>query len=206
MLLKNKKTYSLIGKILAILLYIIFIPILIINITLIVQTYTNPDHLPSVFGIKPAIILSGSMQPTFDTNALVFAKNTATEDLEEGDIITFMTADQKAITHRIVAINTSDNTITYTTKGDANNTEDADVVTPDQVEGVYIGQIAGLGGKLLFMQTTSGMILCIIIPLLLYVAWIIFHKTRENKKEKKRSDALAAELKALKEKEPPKNL
>jgi len=184
MLPKITRKTTRIGKIIAILLSILVIPIIIINMVLIIQAYNNPEHLPSAFGIKPAIVLSGSMDPTFDTNALIFARIVPTDTLQEGDIITFIRDDQTTITHRIVAINQTDDGVTYITKGDANNTEDAIAVLPDQVEGLYMGHIAGLGGKLLFMQNPIGMLLCIIIPILLYTAWIFLHKPQENNEEK----------------------
>ena len=43
------------------LLCLLFIPVIVINLVLIINSYINPEELPGVLGIKPAIVLSGSM-------------------------------------------------------------------------------------------------------------------------------------------------
>ena len=44
-----------------IVLCVVFIPLLLINVTLIVKSYTNPNDVPDFMGYKPFIVLSGSM-------------------------------------------------------------------------------------------------------------------------------------------------
>lgn len=190
------KRKGLASMIVSIVLCIIFIPVILINVTLIVKTYTNPDHLPDIFGVKPVIVLSGSMSPVFEAESLIFVKKTDASALKEGDIICYMT-DGTAITHRIDEVKTENGQTSYITKGDANNTTDATAVTPDQVEGIYIGKINGLGGFAMFMQSTTGMICFIILPVLLYLAFDIWMRRHEAKKEKSRTAQLEAELEKL---------
>lgn len=52
-------------------LCIILIPILILNCTLILKSYTNKDQVPSVGGIFPMIILTDSMEPEFSSGDLI---------------------------------------------------------------------------------------------------------------------------------------
>ncbi len=192
----KKKKKGRAGMVVSIILCVIFIPIILINVTLIVKTYTNPDHLPDIFGVKPVIVLSGSMSPVFEAESLIFVKKTDTAQLAEGDIICYMT-DGTAITHRIDEVKTEDGKTSYITKGDANNTVDSTTVSPEQVEGVYIGKINGLGGFAMFMQSTTGMIVFIVVPVLLYLAFDILMRRRESKKEKSRTAQLEAELEQL---------
>ena len=37
-------------------LCVIFIPVIFINLTLIISTYTKPGEMPGVFGIKPVTV------------------------------------------------------------------------------------------------------------------------------------------------------
>lgn len=191
---KNAKSVS---TILGVLLCILFIPIIIINSLLIIKTYTDPNHIPGAFGIKPVLVLSGSMSPEFETNALIFVKEVDTTALKEGDVICYLT-NGTAITHRIEEVVTEDGGMRYITKGDANNTIDRLPVYPEQVEGVYIGHIPALGGVAMFMQSTTGMILFIVCPLILYVLWDVLRRGKDNKKEKSRREELEAELEELK--------
>ena len=89
--------------------------------------------------------------------------------------------------------------VRYVTRGDANNTEDRLPVTADQIQGIWKGgRIGGLGSMILFMQTTTGMILFIICPLLLFLLWDIWRRRRADQEEASHTAQLEAELAALK--------
>ena len=47
-----------------IILCIILVPILVVNVTMIVKSYTNPDEYPSFAGYNLMIVLSPSMEDT----------------------------------------------------------------------------------------------------------------------------------------------
>lgn len=194
--IKKKPTLS---GIVGVVLCIIFIPIIIINLTLIINSYIHPEELPGVFGVKPAIVLSGSMEPTIQTGDLIFIHNTDTQELQEGDVICYL-ASGTAVTHRIVGTAAGeDSRPRYITRGDANDTQDRLPVAPDQVQGIWKGgRIGGLGSFILFMQTTTGMIIFIVCPLLLFFIWDIWRRHRLDKAESARTAQLEAELEALK--------
>ena len=182
-----------------VLLCIIFIPIILANILLIVNSYLHPDEMPGVLGIRPAVVLSGSMEPVIQTGDLIFLHDIDADDLEEGDVICYLSSG-KAVTHRIVGM-TSDGEgeRRYITQGDANNAEDRLAVTSGQIQGIWRGgRIGGLGDFILFMQTTTGMILFIICPLLIFLLWDIWRRRRLDKAEAIRTAQLEAELAALK--------
>ena len=56
--------------------------------------------LPGLFGIRPYVVYSGSMEPKIPTGAVVFTKEGAYSP-ETGDIITFHNEDT-VVTHRVV--------------------------------------------------------------------------------------------------------
>lgn len=82
-----------------------------------------------LFGYKPILVLTGSMEPTMHVNSICIAEKTTYEDVKSGDIIMFE-VDDKLITHRVVSI--SDEGIT--TKGDNNNVEDAYALTSENIK------------------------------------------------------------------------
>ncbi|MCI8636678.1 MAG: hypothetical protein HFJ36_02275 [Clostridia bacterium] len=54
---ENKRIY-IIGKVINIILYIILIPIIIFNFTLIIKSFINPNQTPDFFGYKSFVIVS----------------------------------------------------------------------------------------------------------------------------------------------------
>ncbi len=186
-------------------LCVIFIPIILVNVVLIVKTYTDPDHIPSVAGYSPVICLSGSMEPVFSTGDMIFIRHV--EDpaaLQEGDVICYLTGEKIAVTHEIVQVTEVDGQVRYITQGRANNTADQLAVAPDQVEGVYTGvHIPRLGSVAMFMQTTTGMIVCIVCPLLVLVGWDILRRRAQSRREQARTEELEARLRELEGGEPP---
>lgn len=198
--MEKKKRKLGIGTVLGVCLCIILIPVIVINVVLIVGTYIHPQEMPGIFGIKPVIVLSGSMEPEFSPGDLIFIrKEDDTAALQQGDVICYLLSG-KAVTHRITQVTKAENgEVRYITKGDANNSEDQEEVAPSQVQGKYTGvHLAKVGDFALFMQSTTGMILFIICPLVLFILWDILQRFRADQKEKSRTAELEAELAELK--------
>ena len=148
-----------------------------------------------VFGVKPAIVLSGSMEPEILTGDMIFLHKTDPDLLQTGDVICYLDSGQ-AITHRIVAVREGeDGQVRYITQGDGNNTADRKAVRADQVQGIWRGgKITGLGNGIMFMQSTTGMILFMICPLCLFILWDIWRRRELDRKEDKHRADLEAEL------------
>ena len=71
---KNEEKIGLKHKILSVIgaiLCVILIPVLAINLTLIVKSYTNADQVPSVGGWLPLIVLTDSMYPEIQSGDLI---------------------------------------------------------------------------------------------------------------------------------------
>ena len=166
----------------------------------IVKSYTDKDGIPSVLGFKPIIVLSGSMSPAFETGSMIFVRETDTTKLKVGDIICYMSG-ESAVTHRITEVVNKGGEISYITKGDANNAPDRIPVNPEAVEGVYIKHINKLGSYAMFMQSTTGMILFIVLPLLLYLIFEMTRRSLQAKRDKEQYELLQKELEELRRKE-----
>ena len=70
-------------------LCVILLPILIINVTLIIRSFTNRDEVPSVGGIFPLIVLTDSMYPDIQSGDLIFCHTEEPENIKIGDYIAF---------------------------------------------------------------------------------------------------------------------
>lgn len=179
-------------KVIVIVLCIILIPMLVINLTLIVKSFVNPDEVPSCLGYKPFIVLSGSMEPEFYSGDLILVHEVA-KDFKEGDIIAFRQGNS-VITHRIQKVDNRDGEKRYITKGDNNNTEDKFTVSDDKIEGIYILKVSGLGNFAFFMQTPIGMMVFIALPLILFILYDIFRRRLYDRREKSKMLEMEEEL------------
>ena len=160
--------------------YIIMTLILIVSVSLIIQKIRKPAEIPSFFGYKAFVVASGSMEPTLDFGDIVIIRETEQNNINTGDIITFLEKDnnKSTITHRIVNIIEEDGKIKYQTKGDNNNTRDDELVTYDNIEGKYQFKISKLGRAILKLQNA---IVIIIVFFIIYIICKVMEK-EDNKK------------------------
>ncbi len=169
-----------IKDILGIIIIIILTPILFVSAVILVNSYRNPNEVPSFFGWKPFIVLSGSMETQISVGDIVVVKEINDEELKKGDIIAFKDNDI-VITHRIDEIIQEDGKTEYITKGDNNNAQDKNPVLPEQIEGVFKFKIERLGNLAIFVQTPLGIITCLSIPIIT----LLIIQVMDSRKDKK---------------------
>lgn len=182
--------------VIGIILCLILIPILIVNVTIIIQSYSKPDKIPGFMGYKPFIVLSGSMEPEFYAGDVVIVKEVSPETLKKADIIAFREG-EAVITHRIYDIKEIDGQRLFTTKGDNNNVDDGNAILGNLIEGMYLKKVSGLGNIAMFMQTTAGMIVFIMIPLMIFVVYDVFRRRYYYKREKSQNEKMQDELEQM---------
>ena len=191
------KTLTVIGTILC----IILIPILLINVTLIAKSYINQEEVPNVGGMLPLIVLTDSMYPVIESGDLIICHTEEPENIQTGDVIAFFDPAGNGttiVTHRVLEVTEQAGQIAWRTKGDNNNTEDRLLVTGDKLVAVYEDtRLPGFGNVALFMQTTPGLIICVVCPILLLVGYDMIRRRLYEKSSKKDTDALLQELEEL---------
>lgn len=178
----------------------ILLPILLINCTLIVKSYTS-DEVPSVGGVMPLIVLTDSMYPVIESGDMIICRTAEAEDIRVGDVIAFFDPagnGTSIVTHRVLEVTEQNGQIAWRTKGDNNNTEDRLPVPADKLVATYEGtRLPGFGNVALFMQTTPGLIFCVICPMLLLVGYDMIRRRIYEKTAKQDTDQLLAELEEL---------
>lgn len=198
-----------IGTIVGAVLCIILIPILIINITLIIKSYTSEDKISDIGGFLPLIVLTDSMYPTIQSGDLVICKTAEAEDIQVGDVIAYFDPagnGDNVVTHRVIELTTEDGKLAFRTQGDANNTPDKSVVPSDSLVGVYYTRIAGAGNAAMFLQSSTGLIVCVVIPLLILVGYDIIRRRIYDKQRKQDTEAMKKELEELRAQKNQKNI
>ena len=106
-----------------------------------------------ILKIRPAVVMSGSMEPTLPVGSVVFIDEMAADEVEIGDAIAFRIG-ENYVTHRI--LDKKDGC--YVTKGDANDSMDPWQIAPSQVEGKVIFSIPYVGYLFKFLSGKRGMI------------------------------------------------
>lgn len=194
---KRDKAFTIIG----IVLCVILVPLLIANVTMIIKSYTNEDEVPSFLGVTPMIVLTDSMVDTIYSGDLIMCTDITPEEVQVGDIISFFDPLSKTgavVTHRVIEIVPQENgTLSFRTKGDNNNTEDRVLVPADKLVGEYWFRLPAMGSVAIFLQSTPGLILCCVVPLILLVGYDLLRRKMYDKSKKENMDDLMAELEAL---------
>lgn len=201
---KVKDKSSILSKVLTVLgivLCIILIPILLTNVSLIVQSYTNTEEVPKLSGYSPLIVLTGSMEPTIESGDLIIVQQVDSSTVNVGDIIAFFdpeSTDSSVVTHRVTQVLSEGDTLSFRTKGDLNNVEDSLAVPSESLVGIYRTKLHGVGNIAMFMQTTTGLVVCVIVPLILLVAVDIIRHRQFERQNSQDTAQLLAELEQLK--------
>ena len=157
--------------ILNIIIVFIFLMVIIVAYNYVQLQIMDKDYT-NFFGYTVFEVSTGSMAKTLNIYDVIVVK--LTNDVEQGDIITFK-QDDELITHRIMEINGNE----LITKGDANNTEDR-AITKDAIIGKVISVYPKLGvwAKVF---TEPNVLICIFITLIL-IGLAITKDDKENQK------------------------
>lgn len=144
-----------------------------------------------LFGYEIYTVMSGSMEPEYHVGSLIYVKRVDPTELRQNDVITFVAdEDNTVVTHRIIAIEGTNDALKFLTKGDANDVADGALVHYKNVLGKPAFQIPFLGYLAFHIQRPPGLYIALVVGTLLLVAVIAptFNKGKEktaSKKDKK---------------------
>lgn len=181
--IKKKRSKNFIRRMVLVALGII----LGINIYLANANNLLGNKLPMPFGYGAAVVLSGSMEPTFSKDDLIFVKES--EDIDVGDIVVYQSAGD-LIVHRVMSL--EENTVI--TQGDANNVADQPF-DRSAIKGVVLGWIPNVGALINILKTPAGTIIVLLCAFLLIET--SFRKQKDIDNEE--LDAIKEEIRRLKE-------
>lgn len=188
-------------SIINIIISIMFSIIIVGALSLIIQKFVLKKEVPDVFGYKVLQVMSGSMSGEFETGDTILIKEIKNEsDLKIGDVVTYKIAKNTLVTHRIVYISKTGENLSYTLKGDANNTEDSEKIMFSKIEGMYVKKLKLIGQMINFMQKPYGIVIVFTIPILLVILIMYNEKIKEERRSRRREKRLNYELKKNKEK------
>lgn len=184
----------------------VFFVLLVLAMSGLIIAVSKGYH-PSVFGYQVLRVLTKSMSPALEENSVILIKKVPQEEIQVGDIITFVSDDpvMKGFynTHRVYRIETEEDTdkVRYITKGDWNETEDLYPVYYEQIAGKLIKVLPYsrvVGRSIAALADRRVFFVFLILPLLLcFISylWQIFsilvlergeeEESQENAKEQR---------------------
>lgn len=135
--------------------------VLLVNIWMLVQQTVLKREAPEVLGYSQYIVTSGSMEPSMSPGDLILVKSQESYDL--GDVVTFRDSRGETVTHRIMGSVSGQ----FITQGDANNTEDGELLPPERILGKLRLVLPGAGGVLMFLRSPLGILVLLVVGVLL---------------------------------------
>lgn len=171
-------------KIASIALDIIIVLVFIVAVLLVVANITadrEKGEQPNVFGYVINSVQSDSMSGTFEKGALVVGKIPSDDTVIEKDAIISFRQKVNGVTiintHRVVNVQNAGGVDTYQTQGDNRDrcpTPDDGWKTINDVTAVYKFHIPAVGGFIDFLKEPLGFVLCLVLPMLAFIAWQVY--------------------------------
>lgn len=162
-------------------------------ISVFVQTKVNPNKIPSIFGYKPFVVLSGSMEAEIFRGDLAVTREVDAKSLQKNDIVAFRDAENHVVTHRVVDIVEVNGEKRLVTKGDNNNNNDSDTVGMKDVEGKYLFKLSGFGNLVMIMQEPVTLIIVLVAIAIIGGGWMMLGKNKLSKNEREELERLRKE-------------
>ncbi|GAB3799115.1 signal peptidase I SipW [Virgibacillus kimchii] len=144
--------------------------VLLVTLFMVVITKASGNEA-NLFGYQIKTVLSGSMEPVFETGSIIAIKTGGDMTrFQEGDIITFQMDEDILVTHRVTEVNNAGQE--YMTKGDANDGADLNPVTSENIVGEYTGFTVPYAGYVMnFANTREGAALLLIVPGVFFIGY-----------------------------------
>ena len=161
--------------------------ILGVNVYLTNARLLAGNQLPMPFGFGSAVVLSGSMEPTFSTGDLIVVKEC--ESVAVDDIVVYQLG-SSLVVHRVIAVDDE----TVTTRGDANNVADAPV-DRSAVAGTVLFWIPMLGHVVTALKSPIGTVALIAAA----IALVEIPYLKEKEKDNEQREKLLEEIRRLKD-------
>ena len=167
--------------------------LVLVCVSVFIQTKINPDKIPSIFGYKPFVVLSGSMEAEIFRGDLAVTREVDAKSLQKNDIVAFRDAENHVVTHRVVDIVEVNGEKRLVTKGDNNNSNDSDTVGMKDVKGKYLFKLSGFGNFVMIMQEPVTLIIVLVAIATIGGGWMMLGKNKLSKNEREELEKLRKE-------------
>lgn len=144
--------------------------------------------LLNLLGYRLLAIRTGSMQDVYDVGTLVLVHKTSAEEIQVGDVISYV-VDEKltVVTHRVIEIDSANKC--FYTKGDRNQTTDEKPVVFENLIGKVVCGIPFAGYVILFVQSKAGKLVLeiVIVVIIFFLIQQGIYRRMKHREERKES-------------------
>jgi signal peptidase len=125
--------------------------------------------VPRVLGKPVLVVLTGSMEPELAVGDVVIESKISPLDARVGDVITFRDPERpdRLITHRVRRVVRSGGELSFTTKGDANNTVETWQIPRDGGIGRVEYRFPKLGYVVSWISGPAARLFLVVVPAIL---------------------------------------
>ena len=186
--MKSKKLKSVVNVVTWVLIALVAV-FAILNVVM-----KSSNKVLFVFGKANLFVVTESMEPLIPAQSYILIEKVNAEDVKKEDVITFYSKDPAIMgslnTHRVTDIKTgADGKITFTTRGDHNNTTDAYSVGEDDLVGRYVCNLNVMTVIGRFFMSTGGLIAILILIIILAVSMVLPYAKKKGGKNDKNAEA-----------------
>lgn len=141
-----------------------------------------------ISGAKGFAVITDSMSPVFERGDAVFVKKCDFSAVNEGDIVTVMFPDESGyFTHRVTSVDRTAQM--FRTKGDANETEDPQPSSAEQLAGKVWYSVPLLGYISIFISSLNLIKISVILAIVLIALVVLTTIIQKTKKSESRGDS-----------------
>ena len=163
-----------IRRVLVNLVSLVSVCLIIASILVLLKVITTKQgEAPSIFGYSLFRVVTGSMEPQIPVDSLILVKREEASNLQVGDVISFYSRDPSLLgevnTHRIVEIHENEGSLSFTTKGDANNIVDRYDTREEDLLGKVVFSSASIGKFVRLLSNPLVFFPFIILPLAILI-------------------------------------
>lgn len=181
------------GKWIGDIAFYLFLIVLVVSVALLKSGDNGAPK--SLAGFSAFTVLTGSMQDEIPQGSLVITKQTAPQELQIGDDITYLSSPTTTVTHRIVGIMENYNNTgqrAFETQGIMNAKPDEQPVPAGNVVGkvIFHSYVLGQAFTVLSEHWLIFLILLVLTAALIKTLKVVFHreKSKTSKTEKRKEN------------------
>ncbi len=214
--IRNFFNNRIVKTVLKVLSWIVLIFLILLATILIYYVVSSKIYEAKGKKFEPLIslytIISPSMEPNINVYDVVLTKKVKSEEVKEGDVITFISSstlgEGLTITHRVKSVIKTEGDIKFRTQGDNNPIPDSALVTSNNLLGKVVFIIPFLGYIQFMLQSKSGWLFFLLIPAIIVVIYDVVkviklsnvkQRLNETLKEEEKDEVLVEKQEKLKE-------
>lgn len=134
-----------------------------------------------LIGVRPLVIRSGSMEPTYSPGDIVFVSTEAAGDIRPGQVVTRFDAPEAtdSLTHRVRQVTRNGDVVRVETRGDANDTSEVWSVPATRQVAVVVASVPAIGLPLTAVRSSYGWAVVVATGVLGLIA-VLFRPRRRS--------------------------